>query len=696
MGGSRTEEQVVGALSVAGIIAIVGFGLYCWNLVDDVGRLRGEVTARVRYLIALQSLRDDLETLRLEPATTRDIRGALVEGRFAAEDRFAQLERLDLVDRALAEDVAVLDTHVDRLSRIETDRAIEAQEGLAAIARIVGRLRMANGVSSEALGAKWDSLYLLVLISLLLSALTLLLLHRLAHSLRRVRDAEARVHAELVEREKDFRRVIEASPYGVGLQRDDKLVYANPALANALEYDPSELVGHRLFEFLEHPPNRRTDGLQRGEHTFVRAHGGTARLDVTVGPKVHFDGDPAELLVARDVSDQRMVEAQLRLADRLAAVGTIAAGVAHEINNPLTYVIANANVIASHLHRLADHVPDEEANALRSLLDDLTDGAMRVRHVVRGLKTLSHPIDEELAPLHVVDVVQSSLAVASSDLSLRATVVREFDDDLPSVWGNEARLGQVFLNLLVNAAQAFDDWPGEDPQVVVRARRDGERWVVIEIVDNGRGIPAALLSRVLDPFFTTKPAGVGTGLGLTICKRIVESLSGSLELASTDGEGTTVTVRLPVSPEEPAATVKPSTLRPVTPSAPLHRAEVLIIDDEARVAAALARLLRPHRCLTVNSGQEALELIRSRPFDIIFCDLMMPGVTGMDVHEQIREDGDGLEEHIVFVTGGAFTERARAFVTRVPNPLVEKPFDAQTVLRLVDASLRRAQPAARS
>jgi CheY-like chemotaxis protein len=198
------------------------------------------------------------------------------------------------------------------------------------------------------------------------------------------------------------------------------------------------------------------------------------------------------------------------------------------------------------------------------------------------------------------------------------------------------------------------------------------------VSDNGEGIPAEVLPRIFDPFFTTKPPGVGTGLGLSICHGIVSALGGQITVHSLPGEGTTFRVVLPAArDEEPSSEPTSSTKGP--------RARVLVIDDELQIANTLRDLLSAdHEVLATTTAAEGLAAIHSGgDFDVVFCDLMMPGMSGIELFEQLRDEGQGLEKRIVFMTGGAFTSPIAEFLASVPNRRVEKPFSLGLVERIV-------------
>ena len=273
--------------------------------------------------------------------------------------------------------------------------------------------------------------------------------------------------------------------------------------------------------------------------------------------------------------------------------------------------------------------------------------------------------------------------MASNEIRHRARTVTEFAD-VKDVEANDARLGQVFLNLLVNAAQALPEGSADKNEIRVVTRQSGPDEVVVEVRDTGSGIPPQSLSRIFDPFFTTKAIGVGTGLGLSICHRIILGFQGQIAVESEVGKGTVVRVTLPVAKGVPAVT---STI-PVT-GPPGRSCRVLFVDDEPVLGPLVRRALAPaHEVTCAASGREALAAIdRGDVFDVILCDLMMPEMSGMDLHEALMQRYPEHAAKMVFMTGGAFTTRARQFLEKVSNPRLDKPFKRDQLRAFVDGLL---------
>jgi signal transduction histidine kinase len=258
-----------------------------------------------------------------------------------------------------------------------------------------------------------------------------------------------------------------------------------------------------------------------------------------------FDNEMATVVTARDITARKQMQARLLLADRLASVGTLAAGVAHEINNPLAFVLSNLGFLEEDFRRLRGALPGEQLHELEQILRETREGADRVRHIVHDLRTLSRDEGEELSIVDVCGVVESSVGLVRNELRHRARVVKDLEP-VPLVWASEGRLGQVLLNLLINAAHALPTGHPDRNEVRVRVRAIADH-VVIEVVDTGEGIAPEIRDRIFDPFFTTKPVGTGTGLGLSICHGIVTSLGGEISVESEVGRGSTFRLSLPAA-----------------------------------------------------------------------------------------------------------------------------------------------------
>jgi signal transduction histidine kinase len=389
------------------------------------------------------------------------------------------------------------------------------------------------------------------------------------------------------------------------------------------------------------------------------------------------------LLLARE---RETLHARLVEADRLTSLGTIAASVAHEINNPLSYAIANLELVTN---LLAEDPSRNRVTAPGSpialALTDSREGLLRIRSIVGDLRTFSRPADDSIGPVDVERVLDSSANIVSSEVYHRARLVKDYGG-VSRVLANEARLGQVCLNLIVNAAQSIPEGHVDTNEIRLITRQDGHGRVIIEVRDTGEGIAEPLLAHIFEPFFTTKPLSKGTGLGLSICKDLVERLGGTLTVDSSVGKGSLFRISFPeitASADRSAAeAAERSRLEPPRPTP--RRSRVLIVDDEPRLCAILARLLGgEHDVTTLTNAATAVERIAAgERFDVIFSDLMMPGMSGMELHDELHRLAPHQAKRMVFLTGGAFTPKASEFIGRVPNRCLDKPFDYATLSAL--------------
>ncbi len=389
------------------------------------------------------------------------------------------------------------------------------------------------------------------------------------------------------------------------------------------------------------------------------------------------------------LQELRTARAQLVHAEKMAAVGTLAAGIGHEINNPLAFIISNLHYVAEEVRGGAAEQGTARWREVEQALEETLQGADRVRRIVRDLKTFSHSQPERPRRVDLHEVLGLAMAMAEAETRHRAQVVKDYGTP-PAVFGDATRIGQVFLNLLINAAQAIPEGHADCHEIRVTTRQDAQGRAVVAVSDTGAGIPPEVLPRIFEPFFTTKPVGVGTGLGLSICYTFIQALGGHIQVRSEQGRGTTFEVILPPAPEELEVASEVHTL---VKAARGRRGRLLLIDDEPLVTSALCRTLAPeHDVVALNSARQALARLRTgEHYDLILCDLMMPEMTGMELHATLTRDAPRLAERMVFLTGGAFTEASSAFLQATLLPWLEKPFEPGA-LRARIRALLEAQP----
>ena len=380
----------------------------------------------------------------------------------------------------------------------------------------------------------------------------------------------------------------------------------------------------------------------------------------------------------RELRDEmtRRQEASARLlhAERMASMGSVAASVAHEINNPLTYLSVN-------LTELDERLGDVDAET-RQMLAEAVEGAARVQSLVADLRTFSHEREDEgIVPVDVDAALELAVRMVRNEARHRVELQHERS---PGLWvaGHESRLVQAVLNLLTNALHAIPEHAEQTHCVSLRAERRGMD-VVIEVVDDGVGMSEETRARVFEPFFTTKPIGIGTGLGLSICRNVIAAMDGTLEIESEEDVGTTARITLHAI-EKPADDDVGSGTSTTTSC---RSARILVVDDEAPILRAVSRVLTQHEVAVVRSAEDALDQCEHEEYDLILCDLMMPGLSGVELYETLSRLRPGWEKRVVFMTGGAFTPSTVEFMESCANAVLHKPFTASSLRRVVADAL---------
>jgi two-component system, cell cycle sensor histidine kinase and response regulator CckA len=369
--------------------------------------------------------------------------------------------------------------------------------------------------------------------------------------------------------------------------------------------------------------------------------------------------------------------------ERMASLGRLAAGVAHEINNPLAYVLGSVELIERAFAEIgALHVgaarTEEILSGAQSALANAKDGVERIRAIIKELTTFSGAVPESRHPVDVEAVLDSTLNLTWNELRHRMRVVKCYGH-VPEVLGDEGRLSQVFVNLFLTAGQAV---PNGHQGVLRISTASEDKKVIICIQDDGIGIAPEDLPYVFEPFFSTERKGGGAGLGLAICRNVVTALGGAISVSSVPEAGTRFTVTLlAVGADEALAEGKRARSRDRVKS----RARILIIDDEPLLGQTLRFAFQDkHDVEVAASGREALErLAKDSAFDLVLCDLMMPDVSGEHVYRAVAEHSPGLLPRFVFMTGGAFTERAQEFLAHFTGRQLEKPFNIDEVESLL-------------
>ncbi|MEM9459604.1 MAG: ATP-binding protein [Myxococcota bacterium] len=489
-----------------------------------------------------------------------------------------------------------------------------------------------------------------------------------------------------------FRGLLQVAFEGLVELEDGRIVELNPGFMEITGRTESELQGRKLSAILNIDNDRPTwsDSVSTAsissrpgtkEASGTRPGGEIFHVEL-VSRTIDSDRGPVKYVAVRDITERRQAELQLSIAHRAVALGTLSAGIAHEINNPLSWMMTNLQIAQDELrHSRSVSSRTPEHDGLLHTLDDALQGGRRVMAIVRDLKTMSREGgDQGVTDVH--SALDLACRIANRQVETRARLVRDYGH-VPSVRGSAGRLGQVFLNLLINAAQAIPEGKRDTHRITLRTRRRRKE-VEVTIRDTGRGIPASVLPHIFDPFYTTKGNDEGTGLGLSITRSVVDNLGGTIAVDSREGQGTTFTLRLPTAERQtehndvsvsPTAMAKTTSIETTAAMAPAPtRIRVLMIDDEPLLGKSLRRALHEHEVIFTEDPARALALCSETDFDVIVCDLMMPIISGEDVYEHLKERAPDLAARMIFMTGGAFTAGAQRFLESIANPVLSKPF----------------------
>ena len=505
---------------------------------------------------------------------------------------------------------------------------------------------------------------------------------------RRAAEEEmARQREALRASDERFRRLLEAHPIPVGMTRasDGMVIYESPAARALFGHDDTPDATRRAVDFFADPADRdkyvdhvRRHGAVTNYEVQLRKADGTAFWAAVSARMIVYQDEEVIVSSVLDLSERRAVEEEmarqreaLHQNEKLSALGSLLAGVAHELNNPLSVVVGQALLLEE---TATDPKIAERAAKIGSAAD-------RCSRIVRAFLAMARQQPSERAAVDVSEVIESTLEVIGYSLKTAGVDVKlSLADDIPSIWMDADQLNQVVSNLVVNAQQAMAGNSGPNRLRIVSSHDKAKARVTISVEDTGPGIAPEIRSRIFEPFFTTKEVGEGTGIGLAVCHRIVNSLNGDITVESSAGGGARFTVSLPVA----TPPVLPDTgLRPVRVDRRTGR--VLVIDDEAEAASMISEILVSdgHRVATAKSGREALRLLARQEFDVILSDLRMPDMDGPRLHDTLRTLSPSLLDRVAFITGDTFSATVSDFLQQSGRPYVQKPFSPAEVRRLV-------------
>ncbi|MGQ9667471.1 MAG: hybrid sensor histidine kinase/response regulator, partial [Anaerolineae bacterium] len=472
------------------------------------------------------------------------------------------------------------------------------------------------------------------------------------------------------------------------VSKEGKILTWNPAAERIFGY-PAELALDKPMDFAAIPSEELKALVQRlweqvlkgacvtiNEEPYTHPDGRRLWLDGAGTPVFDAAGRlSGALFVVRDVTRERIIKRQMEQTERLSALGQIVAGVAHELNNPLTSVIGFGQLL------LSEPLRDEA----RRDVERIVAQARRMTRIVQNLLVFAREREPEWTAVDLNAVIRQVIEMREHELTVgNIQVELELAEDLPIIRADPYQLGQVFFNLVLNAEQAMAE-AHRGGRLTVRAQLTPDKaWVRAEVIDDGPGIPPQNLKRIFEPFFTTKDVGKGTGLGLSVCHGIVEEHGGRIWAESEYGKGAAFIVELPARPA-PELIPSPAPPTAVKEEAPALPRRILLVDDEDTIASMLQRVLPlwGYQVNVAEDGQEALRRLAQEEYDLILCDIRMPGLTGQDVMTILQEKRPECTERIVFMTGDTVSADTQAFLREVGRPVLRKPFTLELLQELL-------------
>jgi len=503
--------------------------------------------------------------------------------------------------------------------------------------------------------------------------------------------AEKQREAVLIEAGRRFRAIAEANPVAVLVAdtSDGAIRYANPAAIALLGLadggSPSGTLGDFFLVRAEAGPfiAAGTGGSVDHHETRLRRADGSELPAALSGRALDYDGAPCLVIGILDLTERQAAQAEIERQremihqrEKLGALGSLLAGVAHELNNPLSVVVAQATL-------LQELAPDAKTAARG---DKIRAAAERCARIVKTFLAMARQRPPARTAVNINQAVGAAIELLGYGLRTAGVELRlDLAAALPPIWADADQIGQVLTNLIVNAQQAMAEWSGPRHLTITTALDGSDGMVRLAIADSGPGIPAAIRPRIFEPFFTTKPIGVGTGVGLSVCHGVVTSHGGTIAVEDAPGGGAAFVVRLPIGSGAEAAVAAPVTAAPSVAGG-----SVLVVDDEPEVAETLAEILEQDgwRIDLADSGQAALERVLANDYDVVVSDIRMPNLDGLALYRRLEELKPALAGRLVLVTGDTMSGTVRAFLDETGLPCIEKPFVAAEVRRLVAVASR--------
>lgn len=499
---------------------------------------------------------------------------------------------------------------------------------------------------------------------------------------------------ELQEAESRYMSLIENALEGISVVQDGVIRYANQKIAEITGYSPEELktipadrIAHPedLEMVLKYRNARiKEEAVPSTYHLRIYDRNGNVKWLERKVTLITWDGKPAALVFDSDITERKQfeeqkqkIEAQAMIASRLASLGELAAGVAHEINNPITGIIGYAQMLM-----VEENIPVEIKNDLKAIYE----GAERVADIVKRLLTFSRQVQPKHAVVNINDLIENTLILRAYQLRMNnIEVIKQLKPDLPNTIVDPGQIQQVLLNLIINAETEMKLAHGKGTLTLIT--ETANNMIRILVRDTGRGIKPEIMEKIFDPFFTTREVGQGTGLGLSLCYGIITQHHGKIYAESIPGEGATFVVELPIITGE----IEPETEKPVFETKKITKGRILVVDDEQGVCEVIKRILSmdQHEIETVNDAMKAIEKIKTNKYDAILLDIKMPNVDGITLYKELNATDPSLVKRILFITGDVLSEATAEFLRQSKAEYIEKPFDTEQLRAIVASFLHQ-------